>query len=71
MLDGLQRCFPREYEAWKPTLQQMVPSLGQKLSDNVDLFQQVWDWSTRSLQLGDTPAAAPAHAAPVVESASV
>ncbi|MGF7123471.1 malate dehydrogenase (quinone) [Rhodococcus sp. BE178] len=71
MLDVLQRCFPREFEAWKPTLQQMVPSLGQKLSDNVDLFQQVWDWSTRSLQLGGASDSVPAQAAPVVESASV
>ncbi|MBM4508839.1 hypothetical protein GS421_02325 [Rhodococcus hoagii] len=36
-------------------MQQMVPSLGLKLSDNPDLFQQVWDWSTRSLELGDVP----------------
>lgn len=71
MLDVLQRCFPCEFEAWKPTLQQMVPSLGQKLSDNVDLFQQVWDWSTRSLQLGGASDSVPAQAAPVVESASV
>ena len=51
MLDVLQRCFPREYEAWKPKLQEMVPSLGVKLSDNPDLFRQVWDWSTKELEL--------------------
>ncbi|WP_242676916.1 malate dehydrogenase (quinone) [Rhodococcus sp. ABRD24] len=68
MLDVLERCFPREFDAWKPKLTQMVPSLGQKLTDNVDLFNQVWDWSTRSLQLGTD--AAPA-ADRVAESASV
>ncbi|RVW03855.1 malate dehydrogenase (quinone) [Rhodococcus xishaensis] len=69
MLDVLQRCFPREFETWKPKLEQMVPSLGVQLSDNPDLFQQVWDWSNRSLLLGGDDTAAPA-AERVVESAS-
>ncbi|WP_305094705.1 malate dehydrogenase (quinone) [Prescottella sp. R16] len=71
MLDVLKRCFPREFEAWTPKLQQMVPSLGVKLADNPALFQEVWDWSTRSLQLDEAPASTPAHAAPVAATASV
>ncbi|WP_206615236.1 malate dehydrogenase (quinone) [Rhodococcus spongiicola] len=69
MLDVLQRCFPREFETWKPKLEQMVPSLGVQLSDNPDLFQQVWDWSNRSLLL-DGADATPPTAERVVESAS-
>ncbi|MEV0946302.1 malate dehydrogenase (quinone) [Rhodococcus sp. NPDC049939] len=52
MLDVLQRCFPTQYESWKPKLEEMVPSLGVKLSDNVGLFSQVWDWTSKVLQLG-------------------
>lgn len=51
MLDVLQRCFPTEFEAWKPKLTEMVPSIGVKLADNPDLFAQVWDWGTKQLEL--------------------
>ncbi len=51
MLDVLQRCFPTQYESWKPKLQEMVPSLGIKLSDDTALFSQVWDWTSKVLQL--------------------
>ncbi|MFD4366567.1 malate dehydrogenase (quinone) [Rhodococcus sp. NPDC058521] len=51
MLDVLERCFPGQFEAWKPKLQEMIPSLGVKLSDDNDLFRQVWDWSSKVLQL--------------------
>lgn len=71
MLDVLERCFPRQFESWKPKLQQMVPSLGQKLSDNQALFDQVWDWSNRALELGDAADTAVPEVDRVVESASV
>jgi malate dehydrogenase (quinone) len=29
----------------------MVPSLGVKLSENQGLFAEVWDWTSRVLQL--------------------
>ncbi len=51
MLDVLQRCFGDRWEGWKPQLEQMVPSLGRKLSDNESLFREVWDWSNRVLEL--------------------
>ncbi|NLU81496.1 malate dehydrogenase (quinone) [Rhodococcus sp. HNM0569] len=56
MLDVLQRCFPREFESWRPRLQEMVPSLGVKLSDNPELFEQVWNWSSKVLELDETRA---------------
>lgn len=51
MLDVLQRCFPREYASWAPKLQDMVPSLGTKLSENQPLFHEVWDWTNKALRL--------------------
>jgi malate dehydrogenase (quinone) len=55
MLDVLQRCFPDRYESWRPTLKEMVPSLGTELSNEPALFDEVWSWTTNVLQL-DSPA---------------
>ncbi|EOM76027.1 malate:quinone oxidoreductase [Rhodococcus rhodnii LMG 5362] len=57
MLDVLERCFPREFESWRPTLAEMVPSLGVKLSNDPALFEQVWNWSSSVLELGSERAA--------------
>ncbi|WP_036527455.1 malate dehydrogenase (quinone) [Nocardia sp. CNY236] len=51
MLDVLQRCFPREYDLWKPQLRAMVPSLDVRLSDDPRLFREVWDWTSKALNL--------------------
>jgi malate dehydrogenase (quinone) len=51
MLDVLQRCFPARYQAWLPTLKEMVPSLGTELSTDPALFEEVWSWSTKVLGL--------------------
>jgi malate dehydrogenase (quinone) len=51
MLDVLKRCFGREYTSWEPKLKEMVPSIGVKLSENQGLFQEVWNWTSRTLQL--------------------
>ncbi|WP_084161393.1 malate dehydrogenase (quinone) [Nocardia sp. BMG51109] len=56
MLDVLQRCFPREYDEWTPKLKAMVPSLGVKLSDNQGLYSEVWDWTSKALQLNQAEA---------------
>ncbi|WP_239003780.1 malate dehydrogenase (quinone) [Nocardia panacis] len=51
MLDVLKRCFPREYAQWTPHLREMVPSLGVKLAEDQPLFREVWDWTTKALNL--------------------
>src|ERR1700728_2748773 len=51
MLDVLQRCFPDRYQAWLPTLKDMVPSLGATLSGEPVLFEELWSWSTKALGL--------------------
>jgi len=52
MLDVLQRCFANRYQSWVPTLKEMVPSLGARLSDEPELYDEVWSWGTKMLQLG-------------------
>jgi malate dehydrogenase (quinone) len=51
MLDVLERCFANRYRSWLPTLKEMVPSLGAKLSDEPALYDEVWTWGTKMLQL--------------------
>ena len=34
MLTVLERCFPEQFEGWKPAIAAMVPSVGKKLSDD-------------------------------------
>lgn len=52
MLDVLARCFPDRYPSWLPRLTEMVPSLGVELSREPGLFEQVWSWGSRALELG-------------------
>ncbi len=52
MLDVLQRCFADRYQAWLPTLKDMVPSLGATLSREPVLFEELRSWNTKALQLG-------------------
>ena len=57
MLDVLERCFTDRYQSWLPKLKEMVPSLGTKLSTEPGLFEEVWAWGTKALQL-DVPVTA-------------
>ncbi|MEY8017157.1 malate dehydrogenase (quinone) [Mycobacterium servetii] len=50
-LDVLRRCFADRYQTWLPTLKEMVPSLGVKLSDEPALFDEVWSWGSKALRL--------------------
>ena len=51
MIDVLRRCFPKRFDSWRPTLTELVPSLGTRLSDQPALFQQLWSWGSGVLQL--------------------
>ncbi len=62
MMDVLQRCFPREYAQWTPKLKEMVPSLGVKLSENQPLFHEVWEWTSKALNLTDVKVNTPGPA---------
>lgn len=61
MLDVMQRCFGARYQAWQPKLKEMIPSLGVELSNEPELFAEVWARGTKTLGLeagGGTAAAA-------------
>ncbi len=51
MLEVLERCFADRYQSWLPTLKEMVPSLGAQLSREPALFDEVWSWGTKVLEL--------------------
>jgi malate dehydrogenase (quinone) len=51
MLNVLERCFTNRYQSWLPTLKEMVPSLGAELSREPALYDEVWSWGTKALQL--------------------
>jgi malate dehydrogenase (quinone) len=55
MLDVIERCLSDRYESWSPKLKEMVPSLGTELSSESALFEQVWSWGRKVLEL-DKPA---------------
>merc|ERR1711862_1034145 len=42
-LDVLAKCFSKDgtFEKWRPTVTQMIPSYGTKLSDNEELFDKL------------------------------
>jgi malate dehydrogenase (quinone) len=60
MLQLLERCFPDRWAAWKPTLDQLVPSHGRTLSDDPVKAQETLVSTAAALRLA-TPAA-PARA---------
>lgn len=55
MIEVLERCFADRFADWQPTLKEMIPSLGIKLSGDAKLYAEVWDWGTKALKL-DQPA---------------
>ncbi|WP_256387045.1 malate dehydrogenase (quinone) [Mycolicibacterium sp. GF69] len=58
MLDVLERCFAKRYQAWLPKIKEMVPSLGHELSSEPGLFDEVWSHGTRVLRLDESSAVA-------------
>lgn len=53
MLTVLEKCFGGKLAEWEPKLKAMVPSYGQKLSDNLDLCKTLRDKTTQTLKLQD------------------
>nr|WP_275114037.1 malate dehydrogenase (quinone) [Staphylococcus auricularis] len=51
MLDLLQRCFKDEFPRWEAQVKEMIPSFGQKLSDNEALYQKVNEEIKQNLKL--------------------
>lgn len=51
MLELLERCFGDRMIAWGDQIREMVPSYGKKLSEDTKLFDEMWEYSTKTLQL--------------------
>ncbi|WP_246625836.1 malate dehydrogenase (quinone) [Modestobacter italicus] len=51
MLTLLERCFPDRIDAWRPLLQEAIPSYGRELSAEPELLAQVRADTTKTLEL--------------------
>lgn len=51
MLNLLNTCFPARAEQWRPTLEEIIPSFGQKLADNPDLYEEIVAENAKTLKL--------------------
>jgi len=51
MLEVLHRCFPRDIEAWRPKLKEMIPSYGIRPSEHPDLVRSLLESTSRTLGL--------------------
>eukprot|EP00421_Protoceratium_reticulatum_P009095 CAMPEP_0168374616 /NCGR_PEP_ID=MMETSP0228-20121227/9392_1 /TAXON_ID=133427 /ORGANISM="Protoceratium reticulatum, Strain CCCM 535 (=CCMP 1889)" /LENGTH=555 /DNA_ID=CAMNT_0008387567 /DNA_START=77 /DNA_END=1744 /DNA_ORIENTATION=- len=50
-LDVLAKCFPSKMTAWRPSILEMIPSYGTKLSDNPALFETLHAQTAAALQI--------------------
>ncbi len=53
MLDVMKKCFPEQMTEWEPKIKEMIPSYGQKLIDNPELFKELHAATNKSLKLHD------------------
>jgi malate dehydrogenase (quinone) len=51
MLTLLERCFPDRIDAWRPLLQEAIPSYGHTLSEEPQLLAEIFADTTRTLEL--------------------
>lgn len=52
MLELLQRCFPKKFKfEWQDALHEMIPTLGIKLNENAELFEETLAATAATLQL--------------------
>lgn len=51
MLELLERCFGEHMIRWSEKIYEMIPSYGEKLSKNEKLFNEMWDFTQKTLKL--------------------
>ncbi len=51
MLEVMQRCFPQQMPQWEEKIRAMIPSYGVRLSDEPELFKQIFDSTAEALGL--------------------
>ncbi|MDO4910935.1 MAG: malate dehydrogenase (quinone) [Corynebacterium sp.] len=52
MVEVLERCFGEHMVEWAAKIKEILPSYGHKLSGEPELFQEMWDYTQKELQLG-------------------
>ena len=52
MFNLLKSCFPAQFSGWESKIKAMVPSYGLKLADDEKLYDELFEYTTRTLQLG-------------------
>ncbi|AHI23050.1 malate dehydrogenase (quinone) [Corynebacterium vitaeruminis] len=53
MLELLERCFGQKMIEWGDKVKEMVPSYGIKLATDKKLFEEIWGYTQKTLQLED------------------
>ncbi|MFD1706095.1 malate:quinone oxidoreductase [Siminovitchia sediminis] len=51
MLEVLHKCFPEQMLEWEPKIRDMIPSYGLSLAENPELFEKIYDSTSRILGL--------------------
>lgn len=51
MINLLKRCFPTQFGGWESKIKEIVPSHGQKLNENVSLYEELTDYTNKVLEL--------------------
>jgi malate dehydrogenase (quinone) len=51
MLGLLEKCFPTQWESWRPRLAEMVPSIGTQLSDDPELADRIMTRTAETLRI--------------------
>lgn len=51
MIGLLKRCFPTQFGGWEKKIEEIVPSHGRKLNDNVQLLEEITNHTNKVLEL--------------------
>ncbi|AKK11341.1 malate dehydrogenase (quinone) [Corynebacterium uterequi] len=51
MVELIERCFGEYLIDWAPKIYEMIPSYNKKLSDNPDLYDELWEYTQKTLKL--------------------
>ncbi|WP_460486802.1 malate dehydrogenase (quinone) [Corynebacterium atrinae] len=51
MVELLERCFGENLIEWSPKLHEMIPSYGTKLIDDETMFNELWEYTQKTLKL--------------------
>lgn len=53
MLEVLKKCFPQHIKEWEPKLKEMIPSYGESLAENPELFEEIHSSTAETLGLSE------------------